>query len=86
MGNPQNTEEWNFETAKVKYANALDEQRPSVIYKPQLKIDGNQWCAYYGDMPEGVQGFGDSPELAMRDFDTQWIKSLPINPPPKESV
>lgn len=56
---------------------SLHKKRPSSRYKPKLKIDGNQWCASYGgDMPEGVQGFGDSPELAYADFDIQWRESL----------
>jgi hypothetical protein len=46
---------------------------PSAIYRPQLSIDGNKWCALYGaNLMEGVAGFGDSPALAMADFDKNW--------------
>ena len=46
---------------------------PSAIWKPRLFIDGNQWCALYGDnLQDGVAGFGDSPASAMWDFDKNW--------------
>lgn len=51
---------------------------PSAVYRPALSIDGNQWCALYGDnLQDGVAGFGDSPALAMADFDNNWKASLP---------
>jgi hypothetical protein len=50
---------------------------PSAVYRPRLTVDGNQWCALYGDnLQEGVAGFGDSPGAAMHDFDRQWEKRL----------
>jgi hypothetical protein len=53
-------------------------RRPSVLFRPRLSIDGNQWMALYGEnLQDGVAGFGDSPELAMFDFDFQWHKRLP---------
>ena len=46
---------------------------PSVLYRPKLFIDGNQWCALYGDnLQDGVAGFGDSPKEAMNAFDRAW--------------
>lgn len=52
-------------------------QRPSAIYRPVLNIDGNQWCALYGpNLQEGVCGFGDSPALAMYEFDKAWLAKL----------
>jgi len=52
-------------------------QRPSVLYRPAISIDGNKWCALYGDnLQEGVAGFGDSPAAAMTDFDANWHKKL----------
>lgn len=51
--------------------------RPSVIWRPRLSIDGKQWCALYGEnLMEGVAGFGDSPDKAMRDFDVNWYKDI----------
>lgn len=48
--------------------------RPSVLYRPKLSIDGNQWCALYGDnLQDGIAGFGDTPADAMRRFDTEFM-------------
>ena len=56
---------------------ALEGMRPSVLYRPGLSIDGNQWCAMYGEnLQDGVTGFGDSPAAAMLDFDANWNQSL----------
>ena len=50
---------------------------PSVVWKPRLFIDGNQWCALFGDnLQDGVAGFGDSPAAAMWDFDKAWGAKL----------
>lgn len=47
--------------------------RPSAIYRPAISIDGNQWCALYGEnLQDGVAGFGDTPDAAMRAFDETW--------------
>lgn len=47
--------------------------KPHVLMRPKLSIDGNQWCALYGDdLQNGCAGFGDTPAHAMRDFDTNW--------------
>lgn len=52
-------------------------ERPSVLFRPRLSIDGGQWCALYGDdLQSGVAGFGESPALAMDDFDRAWCASL----------
>lgn len=51
--------------------------RPSAIYKPAIRLDGNKWCALYGeDLQCGVAGFGDSPAQAMDEFDKEWRKNL----------
>lgn len=51
---------------------------PHYLYRPRLSIDGNQWCALYGeDLQDGVAGFGDSPAKAMADFDKNWQQDLP---------
>lgn len=52
--------------------------RPSVLMRPRIFIDGNQWCCLYGDnIQDGVAGFGDTPEAAACDFDTSWHNSKP---------
>jgi hypothetical protein len=56
----------------IAYAFA-DYQRPSVLYRPRLSLDGNMWIALYGDnLAEGCVGCGESPELAMAAFDKEW--------------
>lgn len=55
---------------------AYEQQRPSVLMRPAISVDGNQWCALYGDnLQDGVAGFGNSPALAMADFDKAWAKT-----------
>lgn len=50
--------------------------RPSAIFRPKLSLDGDKWCALYGDnLQDGVAGFGDSPADAMWDFDRNWSKT-----------
>ena len=50
---------------------------PHVVMRPTLCIDGNQWCALYGEnLQDGVAGFGDSPGLACVDFDRAWTTKL----------
>lgn len=52
---------------------AYDMGRPSTIYRPAISLDGNMWCALYGDnLQDGVAGFGRSPAEAMADFDKNW--------------
>ena len=45
-----------------------EQLRPSVLFKPELILVDRIWQAKYGTFT----GFGDSPEKAMRDFDTNW--------------
>ncbi len=71
----------------MAYQEAANEQlNPSVLYKPALSVDGDQWCALYGEnLQEGVSGFGNSPAEAMEDFNKAWYAKLPeIGKPKKE--
>ena len=50
-------------------------ERPSVLFRPTLTMDGSEWIALYGpNIQEGVVGCGDSPCAAMRDFDEAWYR------------
>lgn len=63
--------------ARAVQCAAAEFDRPSVQFRPRLSIDGNQWCALYGDnLQDGVAGFGNSPANAMWDFDRNWGKCL----------
>lgn len=64
-----------------EYQNALEMRRPFMQLRPTLYADGDKWCALYGpDLQIGVAGFGDTPELAARDFDIAWLNA---RPPPR---
>ena len=65
----------DLEAADRKNQTAQELQRVALIssLKPTLSVDGNQWCFLYGDnLQEGVAGFGDTPNLAMMDFNYNW--------------
>ena len=70
--------EMTAENVRLCFTELVSEQmRPSVTMRPAISIDGNQWCALYGeDLQRGVAGFGDSPEQAMLAFDREWGKPL----------
>lgn len=60
----------------IRYV-ASSYERPSVLFRPKLSVDGDQWCAMYGDdLQSGVAGFGNSPSKAMDDFDRAWCATL----------
>ena len=59
---------WNIESEMC---------RPSVLYRPRLSIDGDQYCALYGEnLQDGVAGFGQTPAEAMSQFDIAWRQAL----------
>lgn len=60
------------------YGNACEQSSAALLWRPRLFVDGNQWCALYGgNLQDGVCGFGDSPDKAMRAFDLAWGTALP---------
>ena len=73
---------WAKERMVDNFARVMADMRtPSAIYRPEVYIDGDKWCALYGkDLQEGVAGFGDSPAEAMADFDKNWEQPLRSKP------
>ena len=69
---------WAIDAIKIEWcASAWHYQRPSVLMRPLISIDGNMWCALYGEnLQDGVAGFGESPALAMEAFDKAWLAEL----------
>ena len=63
-----------LEQSAQENINAAQElQRPSVVFKPLLSKDGNEWCALLGEnLQEGLAAFGSSPAEAMANFDKAW--------------
>ncbi len=57
----------------------LPEHRPSVLFRPKLDIVNDMWVAVYGNTyPScGVVGQGQSPHLAMLDFDKAFYEKIP---------
>lgn len=56
---------------------AADLASPHAKMRPSISMDGDKWCALYGDnLQDGVAGFGDSPSKAMADFDLNWRKDI----------
>lgn len=54
---------------------AYEMQRPSILHKPVLSLDGDEYCVLLGDnLQEGVAGFGKSPAKAFEDFDKNFFK------------
>lgn len=52
---------------------AWQQMRPSVLYRPTISLDGNCYCALYGeDLMAGCAGFGETMADAMADFDKNW--------------
>lgn len=46
------------------------------LLKPKIYKDGNQWCVLYGEnLQDGIAGFGDTPYLAILDFNKNWNKN-----------
>jgi hypothetical protein len=46
--------------------------------KPRIFVDGDQWCVLWGEnLQDGIAGFGESPTLAVYDFNKAWHKKLP---------
>jgi len=51
------------------------------ILQPSLTIDGNQWCCLYGDdLQTGIAGFGDTPEKAIQDWNSEMVKPITTTP------
>lgn len=69
-----------------RLSNFLDAVRdawtaPHVIAQPDVYLDGDKWCALYGtNVQDGIAGFGDSVEAAMKDFDNNWKSKNFIKP------
>ncbi len=72
----------DYEAADVRsqWAQEQSEFNLFAMLKPELVRDGNQWCVLYGkDLQSGIAGFGDSPHMAIMDFNNEWYKSIKDN-------
>ena len=63
--------QWN--AAEMACQVEMQRMRPFMLLRPKMYLDGNRWCALYGDdIQIGVCGFGDTPEKAAEAFDFAW--------------
>lgn len=70
---------------QAAYWTQVELTRFAVTLRPRLFIDGDQWCALYGEnIQDGVAGFGDTPAKALSDFDAAFNKQL--TPPPTHEI
>ena len=59
--------------SRMSYLVEQEELGKFALLKPKLVRDGNQWCVLYGaDIRSGIVGFGDTPILAIRDWNKAW--------------
>jgi len=62
--------------SRLNAAIEAEEMNLFILLKPTLTKDGNQWCVLYGEsLQVGVAGFGDTPRLAIYDFNKRWDES-----------
>lgn len=68
----------NFtQEAQINYWALRQDMAITESLKPRLFIEGDKWCALYGDnLQDGVAGFGDTPLLAILDFNKQLTQPL----------
>jgi hypothetical protein len=66
---------WQKQHAQQEiYAVSHEWQRPSVLFRPTVSLDGNAYCVLYGeDLMAGCAGFGSTLAEAMADFDKNWF-------------
>jgi hypothetical protein len=77
MNVPEHMQGQVWELLQAKCQTEELRQAPHVLMRPRLSIDGNMWCALYGEnVQDGVAGFGGSPEEACADFDSRWRTAL----------
>lgn len=63
--------------AKLDYAITKSQLVFIEAFNLKPYIDGNQWCILLGEnIQDGIFGCGDSPFLAINDFNNQMYKSL----------
>ena len=69
----------DYIAAGIRNQTAQEQQEFNLIaqLKPSIGRDGSQWRVLYGDEIGGIAGFGNSPYLAIMDFNAQWYKEIP---------
>jgi hypothetical protein len=72
------TAERIVESSEIRTAVEREEFNLVALLKPRIFMDGNQYCVLFGEsLMEGIAGFGDTPVLAVFDFNKAWHRPLP---------
>lgn len=59
----------NAEQSRNNAAIEAEEYNLAAVLKPRVFMDGSAWCVLWGEnLQDGVSGFGDTPYLAVLDF------------------
>ena len=69
-------------TNQSKHNAAIESEEMNLValLRPRIFLDGNKWCVLYGEnIMDGIAGFGDSPILAVYDFNKAWRREVPAN-------
>lgn len=74
----------NIDTSRIDHAAQCLAQEISAYHatffsalKPKLFIDGDMWCALYGEnLQEGIAGFGKTPAKALFEFEANMHKEV----------
>lgn len=54
-----------------------EEMNLVALLRPRVFLDGDKWCVLYGDdLMNGIAGFGESPILAVYDFNKAWRRGI----------
>jgi len=61
---------------KVELLETEQQYKRFSILRPKVYMDGNKWCVGYGDMPEGIFGFGDTIHKAVLDWENEFNREL----------
>jgi hypothetical protein len=78
MMNPEDSNITRVSLCDEAMSISYEWRRPSVLFRPRIFPDGDQWCALLGeDLQTGVAGFGETPYKACEAFDTAWRESRP---------
>lgn len=73
-------------TQQSRHNAAIESEEINLValLRPRVFIDDNMWCVLYGEnIMDGVVGFGESPILAVYDFNKAWRRRLPAKGEPK---
>jgi len=69
----------DYLAASQRHSTAIEQAEYNLVamLKPLIIQDGNQWCVLLGEnLQVGIAGFGDSPYLAILDFNRQFTKKI----------